>query len=159
MPCWRACRQPRGPEGLETGGRGSINTEIIERVGAINVAEGLGGRGNTANASLEQIVAWQPDVIVTMDRRFFQGVKDKPGWSEVRAVAQKKVHLAPSLPWGWIDAPPSLNRLIGLSWLLATFYPAEAAVELKAETRSFYSLFYGVTLDDAQLDGLLGGKA
>ena len=23
--------------------------------------------------------------------------------------------LAPSLPWGWIDAPPSLNRLIGLN--------------------------------------------
>src|SRR5882757_7754805 len=58
----------RGPEGLETGGRGSINTEIIERVGGVNVAEGLGGRGNTANASLEQIIAWQPDAIVTLDR-------------------------------------------------------------------------------------------
>ena len=108
----------RGPEGLETGGRGSINTEIIERVGAVNVAEGLGGRGNTANASLEQIIAWQPDVIVTLDRAFFQGVKAKPGWDQVRAVAQNKVYLAPSLPWGWIDAPPSLNRLIGLRWLL-----------------------------------------
>ena len=59
----------RGAEGLETGGRGSLNTEIIERVGAVNVAEGLaGGRGNIANASLEQIIAWQPDVIITMDR-------------------------------------------------------------------------------------------
>jgi iron complex transport system substrate-binding protein len=29
----------RGPEGLETGVRGSINTEILERVGAINVAD------------------------------------------------------------------------------------------------------------------------
>ena len=108
----------RGPEGLETGGRGSINTEIIERVGGVNVAEGLGGRGNTANASLEQIIAWQPDVIVTLDRAFFQSVKGKPGWDQVRAVAQNKVYLAPSLPWGWIDAPPSLNRLIGLRWLL-----------------------------------------
>ena len=52
----------RGPEGLETGGRGSINTEIIERVGGINVAEGLGGRGNIANASLEQMIAWPPDI-------------------------------------------------------------------------------------------------
>jgi len=104
----------RGPEGLETGGRGSINTEIIERVGGINVAEGLGGRGNTANASLEQVIAWQPDVIITLDRAFRQNVKTKPGWNEVRAVAENKVFLAPSLPWGWIDAPPSLNRLIGL---------------------------------------------
>ena len=149
----------RGPEGLETGGRGSINTEIIERVGAINVAEGLGGRGNTANASLEQIIAWQPDAVVTLDRAFFQGVKGKPGWDQVRAVAQNKVFLAPSLPWGWIDAPPSLNRLIGLRWLLATFYPAVAGIDLRADTRAFYELFYGVKLDDAQLDRLLGGAA
>lgn len=147
----------RGPEGLETGGRGSINTEIIERVGGVNVAEGLGGRGNTANASLEQIIAWQPDVIVTLDRAFHQSVKSKPGWGEVRAVAENKVFLAPSLPWGWIDAPPSLNRLIGLRWLLATFYPTEAGIDLGADTRAFYALFYGVKLDDAQLDRLLGG--
>ena len=87
-------------------------------MGAVNVAEGLGGRGNTANASLEQIIAWQPDAIVTLDRAFFAGVKAKPGWDQVRAVAENKVYLAPSLPWGWIDAPPSINRLIGLRWLL-----------------------------------------
>lgn len=147
----------RGPEGLETGGLGSINTEIIERVGAVNVAEGLGGRGNTATASLEQIIAWQPDAIVTLDRTFFQSVKSKPGWDQVRAVAGNKVYLAPSLPWGWIDAPPSLNRLIGLRWLLATLYPAEAGIDLRSDTRAFYALFYGVTLDDLQLDRLLGG--
>ena len=147
----------RGPEGLETGGRGSINTEIIERVGGINVAEGLGGRGNTANASLEQVIAWQPDVIITLDRAFHQNVKTKPGWNEVRAVAENKVFLAPSLPWGWIDAPPSVNRLIGLNWLLATFYPTEAGIDLRADTRAFYALFYGVTPDDTQLGRLLGG--
>jgi iron complex transport system substrate-binding protein len=147
----------RGPDGLETGGRGSINTEIIERVGGINVAEGLGGRGNTANASLEQIIAWQPDVIVTLDQRFFQGVKSKPGWDQVHAVAGNKVYLAPSLPWGWIDAPPSLNRLIGLRWLLNTFYPTEASIDLRTDTRFFYALFYGVKLEDSQLDRLLGG--
>ena len=147
----------RGVEGLETGGRGSINTEIIERVGAINVAEGLDGRGGLFNASLEQVVAWNPDAIVTLDRPFFENVRKKPGWDQVRAVAQNRIHLAPSLPWGWIDAPPSLNRLIGLRWLLATFYPAEAGIDLGAETRAFYELLYGVTLDDAQLARLLDG--
>lgn len=147
----------RGREGLETGGRGSINTEIIERVGGVNVAEGLGGRGNTANASLEQIIAWQPDVIITLDRAFHQGVKTKPGWNQVRAVAENKVYLAPSLPWGWIDAPPSVNRLIGLRWLLATFYPGEAGIDLPADTRVFYALFYGMTPDASQLGRLLGG--
>lgn len=148
----------RGPEGLETGGRGSLNSEIVERVGAFNVAEGLGGRGNIANASLEQIVAWNPSHIVTLDRTFFRDVKSKPGWDKVKAVQETRVYLAPSLPWGWIDAPPSINRMIGLRWLLATFYPAQAGIDLRADTRDFYDLFYGVKLTDAQLDRLLGGK-
>lgn len=149
----------RGAEGLETGSRGSINTEIIERAGGVNVAQGLGGSGNISNASLEQIIAWQPDIIVTLDRTFFANVKTKPGWSQVRAVANNRVHLAPSLPWGWIDAPPSLNRLIGLRWLLSLFYPAEAGLDLRTETRGFYELFYGVDVTDAQLAQLLGGTA
>lgn len=149
----------RGPEGLETGSRGSINTEIIEHAGAVNVAQGLGGSGNISNASLEQIIAWQPDIIVTLDRTFFANVKSKPGWNQVRAVANNRVHLAPSLPWGWIDAPPSLNRLIGLRWLLSLFYPAEAGIDLRAETRGFYELFYGVDVTDTQLAQLLGGTA
>jgi len=148
----------RGAEGLETGARGSINTEIIERV-AINVVEGLGGRGNIAAASLEQIIAWQPDAIITQDRAFFDNVQGKPGWNQLRAVQQGRVHLAPTLPWGWIDAPPSLNRLIGLRWLLRAFYPDVAAVDIRADMRVFYGLFYGVTLNEAQLDRLLGGTA
>jgi iron complex transport system substrate-binding protein len=147
----------RGPEGLETGARGSINTEIIERVGAVNVVEGIGGRGNIATVSLEQLIAWQPEIVVTLNRAFFDGVKSKPGWDQVKAVKEGKVFLAPALPWGWIDAPPSLNRLIGLRWLLQTFYPAEAKLDLRAETRAFYDLFYGVTPSDAQIDRLLSG--
>ncbi|HEY2875905.1 MAG TPA: iron ABC transporter substrate-binding protein [Reyranella sp.] len=149
----------RGPEGLETGARGSINTEIIEWVGAVNVVEGIGGRGNIATASMEQLIAWQPEIVVTLDRAFFASVKSKPGWEQVKAVKDGKVFLAPSLPWGWIDGPPSLNRLIGLRWLLQTFYPTEARLDLRADTRAFYSLFYGVTPSDAQIDRLLSGAA
>jgi len=149
----------RGAEGLETGSRGSINTEIIERAGGINVAEGLGGSGNISNASLEQIIAWQPDIVITLDRNFFNSVRSKPGWDQVRAVTNKRVYLAPNLPWGWIDGPPSLNRLIGLRWLLSIFYPAEAGLDLKAETKTFYDLFYGVNVTDDQLARLLGGTA
>ena len=59
----------RGPDGLETGLRGSINTEIIERVGGINVADAGSERQGIANVQLEQILAWNPDTIVTWDDR------------------------------------------------------------------------------------------
>jgi len=55
----------RGPDGLETGLRGSINTEIIERAGAVNVADAGGDRQGIAQVQLEQVLLWNPDTIVT----------------------------------------------------------------------------------------------
>jgi iron complex transport system substrate-binding protein len=145
----------RGPEGLETGSRGSINTEIIERVGAINVVEGLRQKGGIANASFEQILTWRPDTVVTLDPRFASEVIEKPQWASVPAVTEKRVFLAPALPFGFIDAPPSINRLIGLTWLLHKFYPAQADGNLHDKVRSFYHLFYQVDLDEAALTQVL----
>ena len=146
----------RGPAGLESGSHGSINTEIIERVGAINVVEGLREKGGLVNVSAEQVIAFAPDTIITLDRSFFEGVAGKPAWAPVPAVKDSHVFLAPALPFGFIDAPPSVNRLIGLTWLLHTLYPDEAPGELKTQIRDFYKLFYQVELD-AALARLLDG--
>lgn len=149
----------RGPEGLETGSRGSINTEIIERVGAINVFEGLRQKGGIANASLEQLMTWRPDTIVTLDQQFFATVHQKPEWRSVQAVMDRRVYLAPNMPYGFIDAPPSVNRLIGLTWLTHKFYPDDASGNLGEQVRAFYKLLYQVELDDAALTRLLGPSA
>ena len=130
----------RGPEGFETGTRGSINTEIIERVGGVNVAEGLREKGGIANVSPEQVIAWAPDTIITIDQGFKRDVSGKPAWRPVPAVAAGRVLLAPTLPYGFIDAPPSANRLIGLTWLLHKLYPAEAPGDLRQQVRGFYKL-------------------
>lgn len=101
----------RGPRGLETGLGGSINVETIEFLGARNVA---GERqGGLAVVSVEQVLLWNPDVIVTIDRDFFASVRRDPVWASVAAVRAGRVHLSPNLPFAWIDFPPSVNRLIG----------------------------------------------
>ena len=97
----------RGPDGLETGLRGSINTEIVERVGAINVADAGPDRQGIAQVQLEQVLAWNPDTIVTWDDRFYRSVKADPAWAGVAAVQQGRVSLSPGLPFGWIDRPPT----------------------------------------------------
>jgi iron complex transport system substrate-binding protein len=146
----------RGANGLETGSKGSINTEIIERAGGVNVAAAGLGQGGLYNASLEQVLAWNPDTIITLDRRFFDTVRALPGWSEVEAVRRNRVFLSPALPYGWIDAPPSVNRLIGLEWLLSVFFPDSGQSDIRTTTRQFYRLFYQVELNDDALQRLLG---
>ena len=145
----------RGPEGLETGMKGSINTEIIERAGGRNVADDGGATRGLVRASMEQVIVANPEIIVTWDRNFFGSVFDDPLWQGIEAVQEGRVHLAPTAPFGWIDRPPSLNRMIGLIWMAGLLYPDRWQGDLRAETRDFYELYYHVRLDDPALERLL----
>ena len=147
----------REPNGLETGLSGSINTEIIERAGGINVAERGNARGGIANVSIEQVLAWAPDTIITWDPHFFASYAAEPGWAAVPAVQQQRVYLAPRLPFGWIDAPPSINRVIGLRWIAGLLYPDKFPDDIRGVARDFIKLFYQAEVSDAQLDRILAG--
>lgn len=144
----------RGPRGLNTGRPGSINVEALERLGAVNVAAEL-GPGGLANVSPEQVLRWNPEVIVTVDENFFRSVWNDAAWSGVAAVRARRVHLAPGLPFGWVDFPPSVNRLIGLRWLARALYPAAFPEDLRPAVRDFYLRAYHRAPGEAQLDALL----
>ena len=151
----------RGPDGLETGLKGSINTEIIELAGGRNVAD-VPGRYGLVRASPEQVIVADPDTIVTWDRAFYGRVWKEPLWQGIAAVRRGRVYLSPTAPFGWIDRPPSINRMMGLKWLAGLFFPDLWPGDLRAETRAFYKLWYHVDLGQAKLDRLLewaGGRA
>jgi iron complex transport system substrate-binding protein len=144
----------RGVNGLETGLATSINLEVLERVGAINVAAAA-GTGGLTKVSIEQVLSWNPDVILALDPGFYRSVASDPLWSTIQAVRDKRIYLAPNLPYGWFDAPPGVNRLIGVRWLTAVLYPEQFPEDLRTITRDFYKRFYHVDLTDLQLDTLL----
>jgi iron complex transport system substrate-binding protein len=145
----------RGPRGLETGLGGSINVETIELL-AQNVAGAT--RGGLATVSIEQVLLWNPDVIITIDQDFAANVRNDPAWAPVKAVRDGRVHLSPKVPFGWVDFPPCANRLIGLTWLAKHLYPNLFPEDLRALTRDFYARFYHVTPSDAQIDRVLAGR-
>jgi iron complex transport system substrate-binding protein len=145
----------RGPRGLETGLGGSINVETIEFLGARNVAGDR--KGGMATVSAEQILAWNPDVIITIDPAFAASVRTDPVWAPIKAVQTKRIYLSPRLPFGWVDFPPSVNRLIGLWWLAKALYPDRFPEDLRPITRDFYQRFYHMTPTDTQIDHVLAG--
>ncbi|MGH8661406.1 MAG: iron ABC transporter substrate-binding protein [Burkholderiales bacterium] len=144
----------RGPQGLNTGLAGSINVESIERLGAINVAAEL-GRGGLVQVSIEQVLRWNPDIVITIDSNFYSMARGHPLWQEVPAIRAGRFHLAPSVPFGWIDFPPSINRLIGLRWLARILYPEAFQEDLRPIVRDFYTRCYHQAPSEAQLDQLL----
>ena len=145
----------RGPRGLATGLGGSINVETIELISRNVAGETQGG---LANVSIEQILVWDPEVIVTIDQEFAATVRNDPSWASVKAVRDNRVHLSPKMPFGWVDFPPSVNRLIGLWWLAKILYPERFPEDLRALTQDFYTRFYHVTPSSPQIDHVLAGR-
>ena len=71
-----------------------------------------------------------------------------PTWANLRADREGRVYRAPTLPFGWFDSPPGVNRLMGETWPTAVLYRGKADVDLRVRMREFYRLFYQVGLPD-----------
>ena len=135
--------------------------ESIERIGARNVAAEHMGTGGLVTISSEQLLLWDPEVVVAIDPAFVSAAGTDDVWKGVKAVRTGRLYIAPDDPFGWIDSPPSVNRLIGLRWLGRVSIPKVFPEDLRAETRNFYTLFYHRTPDERQLNELLerrGGR-
>ena len=144
----------RRPDGLETALPGSPADEEINESGAINVAAGLGRDARVA-VTREQLRSWNPNLIIAEDASFYGALQHDPAWRTLDAVRYKRIYLAPPDPFGWIDDPPGVNRIVGLYWLSALLYPDMSQEDLRTVVRDFYDKFYGVKLTDAQLETLV----
>ena len=154
-----------GPDGLQTEPTSSTHALVFKLAGADNVAKDLeseGGKGRTA-VSLEQVLAWNPDVIVSWDDQRFEGGADEiirtdPNWSEIKAVQDGRVYTMIQTPFSWLDRPPAVNRFIGLQWLTNLLYPEAYDIDIVATTQEFYSMFYHRDLTEDQVIELLGNS-
>lgn len=148
----------RDSDGLNTAAPGSINLEALEFLKVRNVAGEREGE-NIYRVSLEQVLTWNPEVIITIDPVFYGTVRDDPRWQSVAAVQAGRIHLAPGQPFGWVDFPPSVNRLLGIYWLGKMLYPEQFPEPLEARVKDFFKTFYHLSLTDIQVAELLNPAA
>jgi iron complex transport system substrate-binding protein len=151
-----------GPTGMETEPSTSIHSEALEFAGAANVAAvpGRQGYGHTP-VSMEQILAWDPEVVISgyehsgAPGEFYRSIWTNSVWRHVRAVTNRQVYKVPQYPFGWIDRPPSVNRIIGIRWIANLLYPNLFHDDMRTATRRFYAQFYRWQLSDKELDEIL----
>ena len=149
-----------GPEGLQTEPYGSMHIQTLELVGGLNVAGDVeaGGKGGQSPVSFEQVLAWDPDVIICWNKSSggaYEVITTDSRWAELKAVQNKQVYEIPSAPYNWFDRPPSVNRIIGFKWLGNLLYPDIYTYDIISEARDFYKQFYHYDLTVEEAEELL----
>lgn len=152
-----------GPLGLQTDPDVSQHSLTFKVGGANNVAavEETQGLGMT-NVSLEQVIAWNPAVIVAWDDVIRGGaderIRTNADWSKIKAVQDGRVYTMPNEPFSWCDRPPGVNRFIGIQWIANMLYPDIYDIDMVEATKEFYSRLYWVDIDDDKAKEILGNS-
>lgn len=146
-----------GESGLDCNAKGSFHADVIDLVGAENavVVEEVSSKGGGNTISLEQVMLFDPDVILFASGGPYETVGSDPAWGAIRAIRENRYYDIPMGPYHWLSSPPSVNRIVGIKWLAELIYPEYYDYDVEQETRTFYSLFWHYELTDEEVTQFL----
>ncbi len=132
-----------GLDGMSSECDGSFHLEPFKYAGAKNALNcRMSSNYGMEKMSLETVILADPDVIIAMESAFASSIKADPKWRTLRAVKSGHILSVPNLPFNYITRPPSFMRLLGIRWLIHSFYPDVLQGSLDDETKRFQKLFF-----------------
>ncbi len=148
-----------GVEGLGVIARDSYQSAVIDMMADnLAVLESPSSKGTGNEVDMEQILNWNPDVILFSQCAAFETAGDDPLWQAVTAIAEDRYYDVPVGPYNWMGFPPSVQRLLGVMWMGKLLYPEAADYDLYEETAQYFELFYHSELTREQFDALTAGS-
>jgi iron complex transport system substrate-binding protein len=143
---------------LTVDGRHSVIDDWITVAGGTNAVdvEGLG-----RPVTMEQVAAWDPDVIIVGTAPNAQNrlaILGDPRWRETKAVKGGKVFVNPSGAYLWDRH--SAEAALQILWAAKLLHPLLFAnLDIKKETMTFYAKYFHYALTDAELTSILNASA
>ena len=122
-----------------------IQTEMVERAGGIPVWKDAAQPGGWTVVHLEQIAAWDPDVVLVVNYRApaaqtVETLLGDPSWQALRAARTRRIYAVPGDYCSWDQPDPRWG--LGLLWMATRLQPDRfAAVDLQKEILRFYALY------------------
>jgi len=147
-------------EATRTDPAGSLPAEWMKVAGAINVSvgENLKLVEKKYFASIEQILLWDPDVILVNQDGVADYILDSPQWQTLKSVKANKVYQLPNGVSRW-GHPGGIETPLAIVWTAKTLYPDRFAnVDLKEITAEFYGDFFNYKLSPDDIKQILSGK-
>ena len=140
--------------------KNSLAADWSTAAGVINVSVGeeLNLVGNDYYANIEQILLWNPEVIIANETTAVKLIQGSPQWSGIRAVQDGKVYKLPNGISRW-GHPGSVETPLALLWTAMTVYPEKFEhIDIKEEVKYFYKTFFNLQLEDDIVDSILKGE-
>lgn len=149
-----------GDEGLNVIAKGSYHAETIDLLANnLAVVEEPSSKGTGNEVDMEQILNWNPDVILFAPGSIYASVGSNENWQTVTAIKNGAYYEVPMGPYNWMGFPPSVQRLLGMTWMAKILYPTAADYDLYTEVSTYFQLFYHCELTQEQYDALVGDSA
>ena len=148
-----------GDAGLNVIAQGAYHAEIIDLLSNnLAVVDDPSSKGTGNEVDMEQILNWNPDVILFAPDSIYDTVADDATWQGVTAIQNGAYYEVPMGPYNWMGFPPSVQRLLGMLWMAKVLYPEAADYDLYTEAAQYFKLFYHCDLTREQYDALVANS-
>lgn len=145
-----------GDKGVNVIAQGSFHAETVNMMSEnLAVLEDIVSSGAGNEVDLEQILVWNPDVIIFAPDSCYDDIASAAQWQSVSAVASGNYYETPYGPYGWLSSPPAVQRYLGMLWLGQLLYPEYVQYDLQTEITEYYKLFYGCELTGEMYQDLM----
>lgn len=148
-----------GGDGLNVIAKDSFHAEILDLVSNNKaVIEDISSKGTGNPVDMEQIVLWDPDVIVFAPDSIYSSVAEDKAWQKLTAIKNGNYYEVPMGLYNWMGFPPSVNRYMGMIWIAQLLYPDKAQYDVYEEAANYYELFYHSELTEDQYKALVANS-
>ena len=144
-----------GEEGLNVIAQGSYHAEVIDMLANnLAVVDEPSSKGTGNEVDMEQILNWDPGVILFAPDSIYDTVADNENWQTITAIKEGNYYEVPFGPYNWMGFPPSVQRLLGMTWMAKILYPTAADYDLYEAASAYFELFYHCELTETQFAAL-----
>jgi len=127
----------------------------IETAGGISVTNN-GRRMEGFTFSLEQMLAWNPDVLLLSSQGDLKDVYEDRRFFTIKAVKSRRVYVAPLAAHLWANR--TVEQPLTLLWAAKLFYPEQfKSLDLVKEMEYFYGRFFHYRMSDLEAREILNG--
>ena len=148
-----------GDAGLNVIAQGAYHAEVIDLLSNnLAVVDDPSSKGTGNEVDMEQILNWNPDVILFAPDSVYDTMAGDAAWQGVTAIQNGAYYEVPMGPYNWMGFPPSVQRLLGMLWMAKVLYPEAADYDLYTEAAQYFKLFYHCDLTREQYDALVANS-